>query len=460
MVDLVLSLVAARTAAVDGGGGSWPVALVAIAAAIGAPALSALVLALSLLLRDRRPSEAMVFRLVATGLDVSVVAAAVLVGALLFDGGIAGEHEAGRWVAVGSYAVPVVFLVDGVAVAFSTLAAVLTAVVARFSRTYLHRERGFARFFLLLAVFGTGAQLVALSGAFDLFFAGWELLGLSSMLFIGFFFERDEPVRSAMRAFATYRLCDVGFFVAVVATHEVFGSTRLSVLQAAEAVPLWQRSTIAALFLVAALGKSAQLPFSSWLPRAMEGPTPTSALFYGGVSIHAGLYLTLRVWPLLDASPVVEVVGVVVGLCTAAYGALLARAQSDAKGALAHATLAQTGLILAEIAAGLTTLALVHLVGHALLRVWQYLRAPNTLHDAHHRGHALPSSPWWERALPGRLRVRLYAAAIHRFRLDDLLDAVVAPVLSVARSLDRFDRAARATTSLDRGLALRDGDPR
>jgi NADH:ubiquinone oxidoreductase subunit 5 (subunit L)/multisubunit Na+/H+ antiporter MnhA subunit len=100
-------------------------------------------------------------------------------------------------------------------------------------------------------------------------------------------------VRSALRAFATYRLCDAGFLLAIVTTHELLGSTRLSALDAAAALPRRRRSS-PALFLLAAMGKSAQLPFSGWLPRAMEGPTPSSALFYGGVSLHAGLFLLLR----------------------------------------------------------------------------------------------------------------------------------------------------------------------
>ena len=135
------------------------------------------------------------------------------------------------------------------------------------------------------------------------------------------------------------------------------------------------------------MGKSAQLPFSGWLPRAMEGPTPSSALFYGAVSIHAGLFLLLRVWPVLEVSFVARTVGVLVGLATALYATAVVRVHTDAKGALAHATLAQVGLILAEICLGWTALALTHLVCHAFLRLGQYLKAPNTIHDSHRLGH-------------------------------------------------------------------------
>ena len=159
------------------------------------------------------------------------------------------------------------------------------------------------------------------------------------------------------------------------------------------------------------MGKSAQLPFSGWLPRAMEGPTPSSALFYGAVSIHAGLFLLLRVWPVLEVSLVARAVGVVVGLATAVYAAAVVRVHTDAKGALAHATLAQVGLILAgdlprldDAGAGASRVPRVPAAG-------QYLKAPNTIHDTHRFGHCIAVRP--ARAVaprPGRARLRRIAA--------------------------------------------------
>ncbi len=359
------------------------------------------------------------------------------------------ELELAPWIRMATYEVPIVFHLDAFSVVFSMLAAALTLLTTVFSATYLHREPGFLRFFVLLGLFGGGVQLVALAGALDLFFAGWELLGVSSALFIGFYKDRAEPVRSSIRAFATYRACDIAFFLGIVATHESFGSTRLSVLTAADTLPLGERTLLAALFLLPALAKSAQLPFSSWLPRAMEGPTPSSALFYGSLSVHAGLYLLLRIHPVLDAAPLVEFTGVALGLATAGYGSLVARAQTDAKSALAFATLAQTGLILAEIAAGFTTLALIHLVGHALLRVGQYLRAPSTVHDAHHRGHAETAPAWWELPLPPAVRARVFTWSLHRFRLDEWTERAVAPLWWVSRVLNQADGRLRRWLALE-----------
>lgn len=430
---------------------------VALAVAIGAPLLGAVLLGLLSIARQERPSERFITTLLEASLVLSLLGA---FGVALRWAGVGGapfrgEASFGDWLTLGSYYIPAVTLVDVPAVALGVLGAVLTLVVARFSRTYLHKDPGFLRFFVLLALFASGVQLVAYAGALDVMFAGWELMGISSALFIGFFHERAEPIRSSVRAFTTYRLCDAGFLMAMVATYEVLGSTRLSVLSGAASLPAWESTTIAALFLLAAMGKSAMLPFSGWLPRAMEGPTPSSALFYGGISIHMGLYLMLRVHPMLDAAPSVEIAGLVIGIATALYASAVARTHSDAKGTLAHATLAQAGLILAEISLGLTTFATIHLACHAMMRVYQYLRAPNALHDAHRLGHDAivhPHAP----IEPTMLARRRYAIALHRLRLEDLLDTLVTPVLVLARGLDALDHRFRGTSGAPTPALARD----
>jgi NADH-quinone oxidoreductase subunit L len=407
-----------------------------VAVTVAAPGACAVLLGLYTLLTGRTPTERTTAGLIRLSVLVSLVGAGVI--ALTSTG--RHEVEFGPWIRIGSYEVPVVFIIDTVAISFSLLAAALTGLVARFSATYLHKERGFLRFFVLLGLFCTGTQLVSYAGALDLMFLGWELIGISSMLFIGFFHERNEPVRSSVRAFSIYRVCDAGFLFAIVVSHELLGSTRLTALEGAAALPAMEAATLALLFLLAAIGKSAQLPFSGWLPRALEGPTPSSALFYGGVSIHLGLFLLLRIWPVMEVAPVAKGIGVAIGLLTALYANAVARTCSDAKGALAHATLAQVGLILAEICAGLTTFALVHLVGHAFLRVWQYLRAPNMIHDAHRTGLAASAR---EEAAPGSLERALYVSGLFRLRLDERIDRAAAFFVTLGRTLDRADRKLR-----------------
>lgn len=423
---------------------------VALALTIVSPLAAVLVVGAVALLADRHPSERFAYRTVSASLAVSVVASVVV---LFRFAGIAGapvhgEVEFAEWLRIHDFVIPLVFLVDRISVTISLFAAGLTLLIGRFSRTYLHKEPGFVRFFTLLGFFATGTQLVALAGALEVFFAGWEMVGLASAMFIGFFHERDEPVRSSVRAFATYRLADAGLLIATVTSFELLGSARFSVFHQAATLPAGEATLIALLFLLSAMGKSAQLPFSGWLPRAMEGPTPSSALFYGAVSIHAGLFLLLRVWPVLEVSLLARGIGVAVGLTTAIYAAAVVRVHTDAKGALAHATLAQVGLILAEICLGFITLALVHLVCHALLRLGQYLKAPNMIHDTHRVGHTHHRPSLLERWSP-HLAARVYAASLHRLRLDDRIDALFAPVLMLARALERADGRVRRALSLD-----------
>jgi NADH:ubiquinone oxidoreductase subunit 5 (subunit L)/multisubunit Na+/H+ antiporter MnhA subunit len=404
---------------------------------VAAPGACAVLLGLFTLLTGRTPSERTTAGIIRFGLLVSLVG-----GVLTAIGAMGGRHEVdfGPWIHIGSYEVPIVFVIDAVSVSFSLLAAAITGLVARFSATYMHKERGFLRFFVLLGVFSTGTQMASYAGALDLLFLGWELVGISSMLFIGFFHERPEPVRSSIRAFSTYRVCDAGLLFAIVVAHGFLGSTRLSAMAGAPSLTTFQATSLALLFVLAAIGKSAQLPFSGWLPRALEGPTPTSALFYGGVSIHLGLFLILRVWPVMEVAPVAKGLGVALGLATALYASAVTRTCSDAKGALAHATLAQVGLILAEICAGLTTLALVHIVGHALLRVWQYLRAPNMIHDAH-RTNVASHVP--EDTAPAGLGRAFYGSALFRLRIDERIDRIVALIVAIGRGIDHADQKLR-----------------
>lgn len=419
--------------------------------AVLTPLFGALFAGLLVLLRKDKMSEPTVVRITGTAMGIGLIASLFVLAEFLGLAGepVRGEISYGYWLRLGDFVLPAVFLLDGVSISISIFAGSLTLLIALFSRTYLHKEPGFVRFFILMSAFATGIQLVALAGTLEVLFAGWEIIGLASAFFIGYFHERPEPVRSAIRAFATYRLSDAGLLIAIVAVFDVLGSARFSALEGAVSLPTSTSTAIALLFIISAMGKSAQLPFSGWLPRAMEGPTPTSALFYGAVSIHAGLILLLRIWPMLEVSVVARTVGVVVGIATAFYATICARVHTDAKGAIAHATLAQVGLILAEICMGWTTFAMVHMIGHAFLRLGQYLKAPNTIHDIHRLGHAHHHPTYLERKWPG-LAARLYAAGTHRFRLDERVDAALAPFLALARLLDRIDRGWRDATSLDK----------
>ena len=205
-------------------------------------------------------------------------------------------------------------------------------------------------------------------------------------------------------------------------------------------------TVVGLLLLWASMGKAAQVPLSGWLPRAMEGPTPSSAVFYGALSIHLGPYLLLRAASILEFSGVAAGAVISVGALTALHATFVGRTQSDIKSALAYASMTQVGLIYVEIGLGFYHLAVAHIVGHAAIRTLQILRSPSLLHDHHHleqaMGRQLPrTGGHLERLVPKTLQPWLYRVALERGGFDAFKDHVVGRVLAVLSRLDQLDRA-------------------
>jgi NAD(P)H-quinone oxidoreductase subunit 5 len=200
------------------------------------------------------------------------------------------------------------------------------------------------------------------------------------------------------------------------------------------------------LLLLAASGKAAQVPFSGWLPRAMEGPTPSSAIFYGAISIHAGAYLLLRIQPILAQSALASAVVILLGAATAIHSTMVGRASADAKTSLAYASLTQVGIIFVEIGIGWTWIAVAHILGHATVRTLQFLRAPSMLHDFHQMhsaigGEVASAGTRFEALFPENVRLWLYRWAFDRGHLDTILDrCTVQPLLDVSKLFARLDR--------------------
>jgi NADH-quinone oxidoreductase subunit L len=196
----------------------------------------------------------------------------------------------------------------------------------------------------------------------------------------------------------------------------------------------------------AAMGKSAQFPVGGWLPRAMEGPTASSAVFYGSLSVHAGVFLLLRAAPLIEQSPVARVMLIVVGGVTAVISGLSSQVSADAKSAVCYATAGQVGLMFVACGLGFYTLATLHLIAHATLRYYQFLRTPSVLQDALGRRAALGRTEQdevaarWENV---RLHKRrwVYRLALERFAVETALDRwLTRPIMALARGLDRLER--------------------
>lgn len=424
--------------------------------ALGAPAMAFVILALSAW-SGRPLTERSTTRLVGTAFTTSL-------GALLGAAAVMASYGInevrvpfGTWFSVSHYGFALTLVLDRLSMPFALFSAALVGLIGAFSRRYLHKERGFGRFYLLLTLFGAAIELVVLAGSLDLIFLGWELVGLTSALLIAFFHERPMPVKHGLRAFITYRVCDVGLLAAAVWLHHSVGNAAVS-----GAVGPWAGlvvpehaidATIVGLLLVwAVLGKSAQVPFGGWLPRAMEGPTPSSAVFYGALSIHLGPYLLLRAAPILERSPIAAGAVILVGALTALHATFVGRVQTDIKSALAYASMTQVGLIFMEIGMGLRFVAIVHIVGHACVRTLQLLRTPSLLHDNHHLeqavGQHLPhTGGHFERLVPKALQPWLYRHALERGYFDALLaDWVVGGFLRVMRGVDRIEE--RWTTML------------
>jgi NAD(P)H-quinone oxidoreductase subunit 5 len=420
---------------------------------VSAPALLLAVLGAASLV-NRPLSERWISALAATALTLSCatfIAALVLHGVaapgpqFLSYGAWSGAHEGG---------IAIEFLVDRLSLAFAALSSAIAGVVSAFSNRYLHREPGYNRYFVLLAMFVTGMLFVALAGNVEVLFIGWELVGLSSALLVAFFHERPAPLGNALRVLSVYRVSDAAMLSAAVLLRHVAGTDSLSLLfgggrpLSTAALSGSSAMTIALLLIVAVACKSALLPFSGWLPRAMEGPTPSSAVYYGSLSIHAGCFLLLRAGPLIEHVPAARLLAGTLGAATAIFAAIATRVQSDVKSSLAYAALTQVGLIVVEIALGWYTIAFVHLAGHACFRLLQFLSAPNVLHDLHGMENALGDRPGRangvvDALLPDMLRRRLFLVALERGFLDGILDRVF---------VDPFERTARALTRLDRWL--------
>jgi NAD(P)H-quinone oxidoreductase subunit 5 len=418
---------------------------------VALPAALLALLGLPALLGRRVPERAVgVLTGACSGLSAAAFAAALVT--LLAAGVPPAVLSFGSWFAAGESAFAMDLLVDRMSLAFAVAAACIAGMVAGFSHRYLHREPGYRRYFVQYAAFLLGMQLVVLAGSIEVLFAGWELIGLGSGLLVGFFHERPAPVRNALRVLVVYRLSDAAMLGAAILIHHLHGRATLPLLFGREtgtagAVLTGAEATAIGLLLVlAAAGKCAQLPFSGWLPRAMEGPTPSSAVYYGALSVHAGAYLLLRAAPVLERSPLACVLLGLMGATTAVYAAFTRRVQTDVKSALAFASLTHVSVILVEIALGLHRIAFLHMMGNACLRLLQFLRAPSVLHDFHEARNAVGATPEGGKArapsrLPAPLARPLYRLALERGYVEELLErGIVTPFLRAARAVDRAER--------------------
>lgn len=283
-----------------------------------------------------------------------------------------------------TYQFPILFFFDRVGAAYLFTVGLIFSIIVRYCRNYMHREAGYKRFFMTIFGFAFGLNMVTLSGSIDMLFAGWEIVGISSFLLIAFYRHRVQPVRNALRAYTVYRFCDIGLLLGAWMSHVLFHesdhfSNLLVLFEHGAPTP----ASYPALFLmsllifIAASGKSAQFPFCFWLPRAMEGPTPSSAIFYGALSVHLGVFLLLRTLPIWSYHYLPRTLLCLIGFLTVLIAGLAEKTQSNIKGQVAYASITQVGFMFMELAFGLETLVLVHFMSNAFLRCYQLLVSPS-----------------------------------------------------------------------------------
>ncbi len=423
-------------------------AITVVAAPLVLSAVLGLAAALDVPLGERR-----IANLTKGGVVTGLVATLGCLALMLYSGDRQVPIEVGNWVLVDHYHFQIKFVFDRLSVPFALLSFLLCGTIGAFADIYLHKEVGFGRFFLLYAVFLLGMVVTSLAGTIETLFFGWELVGLSSAMLVAFFHERANPVRNGLHVWVVYRVADAALLLAALALHHMTGEGDFERMMGSGAWPLGaatltsgQAFWVGLLLLAAAAGKSALVPFSGWLPRAMEGPTPSSAIFYGALSVHLGAFLLLRVSPLLDRSPELAWIVIALGMLTAVFSALIARVQTDIKSILSFACLTQIGIIFVEIGLGLRYLALVHIIGHACLRTLQFLRAPTVLRDysslENAIGSRLPTAPnLGHRLLPERFALWTYRFSLERGYLDAALYAfIVHPFQRIFQTCDRLER--------------------
>lgn len=322
------------------------------------------------------------------------------------------------------------FVFDKITATFTGVGALLTFMVTVYSRAYLHREEGYKRFFNTILFFYLGFNLIIFSGNLETLFIGWEALGIASFLLIAFYRYRYLPVKNAVKVFSIYRIGDVGLILAMWMSHHLWHENiTFAKLNNYDLVheQLLNHSAIgifiSLMILISAAAKSAQLPFSSWLPRAMEGPTPSSAIFYGSLSVHMGVFLMMRTFPFWEHQISIRVLIALMGITTSLIAAGIARVQSSVKSQIAYSSIAQIGIIFVELSLGWIDLALIHFAGNAFLRTYQLPVSPSVVAYMIREQfyNFVPREHPMEDSLPKRIEYSLYILFLKEFNLDSFM---------------------------------------
>ena len=285
------------------------------------------------------------------------------------------------WIQSGPIDIGCDFLVDRLTIVMLLVVTGSGSLIHIYSIGYLSHEGGYYRFFAYLNLFMFFMLVLVLGASFLLLFVGWEGVGLCSYLLIGFYFDKKFATDAGNKAFIVNRIGDFGFSLAMFYIFKNFGSLDFDkVFHQAASAPEWVLTTIGLLLMVGACGKSAQIPLYIWLPDAMAGPTPVSALIHAATMVTAGVYMTARSWIIFTHAPGAMDVIAVVGIATAFMAATIGLAQNDIKKVFAYSTVSQLGYMFVGIGSGAFSAGIYHLVTHAFFKALLFLGAGSVIH--------------------------------------------------------------------------------
>ena len=289
-----------------------------------------------------------------------------------------------QWIPADKFVVDINFVVDELTACLLIVVTTIGLLVHVYSIGYMSHDPGYWRFFAYLNLFMFSMLLLILAGSFLVVFVAWELVGLCSYLLIGFWYRKRSAALAAKKAFIVNRVGDVGFILGIMLIFVSLGTLDIrEVLAKIGTLDTTTITIIALLVFAGAMGKSAQFPLHVWLPDAMEGPTPVSALIHAATMVNAGVYLLARVNPIFAHAPSALVIVAGIGIFTAILAASIAMTQTDIKRVLAYSTLSQLGYMFAAFGVGAWTAAIFHLMTHGFFKGLLFLDSGSVIHAVH-----------------------------------------------------------------------------
>jgi NADH-quinone oxidoreductase subunit L len=287
------------------------------------------------------------------------------------------------WIQAGAFRVDLRFLVDPLSSTMTLFVTGVGTLIHLYSIGYMHGDERFSRFFAYMNLFAASMLVLVLASSFLMTYLGWEGVALCSYLLVSFWFERNSAAVAGKKAFITNRVGDLGFLLAMFLIFQKVGTLDYSALGSAARLPHSTLTAIALLLFVGAMGKSAQVPLHIWLPDAMEGPTPVSALIHAATMVTAGVFLLVRAHSYFDFAPHAGTVVAWVGATTALYAASVALVQDDIKRVLAYSTISQLGYMFLAVGVGAYSAGIFHMITHAFFKALLFLGAGSVIHGMH-----------------------------------------------------------------------------